>query len=242
MDEAQQKLVFESFGQADSSTTRKYGGSGLGLTISRKLTRLMGGDLGVESEAGVGSKFSFNIVNHLVADIQSTIEIHGAAIASSKLLIVSNSRKGNSILERLCQFLFTKATSLSLPDEQDKIGEIDFSQFDLLLIDRQCIKTLIERVGKPKSLLKNNLVTIVMSEQLIDPGAGEALRNRGLAYSRTLLKPVTLPGLYQAIVRALGLSTKLDRQTVSDDEEYLDALGKLRNAKLLLVEDDLLNQ
>jgi CheY-like chemotaxis protein len=57
-----------------------------------------------------------------------------------------------------------------------------------------------------------------------------------------LLKPVTLPGLYQALIHALGLVTDSDRKTLSDDEEYLDALGKLHNAKILLIEDDILNQ
>jgi len=242
MNKEQQKQSFQSFTQADSSTTRKYGGTGLGLTISKKLSRLMGGDLGVESKVGVGSIFSFNIVNHLIADMQSTIEIHGAAIANSRILIVTNSRKGISILDRLCQFLFTKTTPICLPDDLGKIGKLNFSQFDLLLIDRQCVKALSERVAKPQHLLKNKLTTVVMSEQMIDSGAEKAMQNRGFAFSRTLLKPVTLPGLYQSLVDALGLGTSIDRKTLSDDEEYLGALGKLRNAKLLLVEDNLLNQ
>ena len=83
-------LVFESFSQADASTTRQFGGTGLGLTICRRLTEMMGGAMGVESEPGAGSTFRFSIRAPVVAaDLGPDRGTH-AALAGQRVLIATD--------------------------------------------------------------------------------------------------------------------------------------------------------
>ncbi len=95
--------LFQAFQQADSSTTRKYGGTGLGLVISQRLVELMGGELMVKSEEGVGSDFYFRIPLK-----KSTLQ-EQKSVASGKVLkekiavIVDDNQANRELLEKLCK-------------------------------------------------------------------------------------------------------------------------------------------
>ena len=97
----QQERLFQSFTQADSSTTRKYGGTGLGLVISRRLVRLMGGDLTVESTPGKGTTFSFTARLGVEAQPGRPSRVPPAAVAERPVLVVEDTETSRELLETL---------------------------------------------------------------------------------------------------------------------------------------------
>lgn len=134
-----QGSVFEAFVQADGSTTRHYGGTGLGLTICRRLALLMGGNIGLESEPGVGSTFFFTVPCEISEDIEGS---HPAALSSTipgqRVLIVDDNSTNRLILEEILHSWNIKAVSVQHGSEVRAVLEQATAAgrpFNMMLLD-----------------------------------------------------------------------------------------------------------
>jgi two-component system sensor histidine kinase/response regulator len=134
------EMIFDSFSQADASTTRQFGGTGLGLTISRRLVQLMGGRVWVESELGAGSRFHFTV--HLITETDNAAltrsQTSPVTLQGMKVLIVDDNGTNRLILHKMAEHWGMNPTSVL--DGEQALNELSASEnanhaFGLILTD-----------------------------------------------------------------------------------------------------------
>jgi len=151
MSPEQVSKLFKPFSQADSSTTRKYGGTGLGLTISKKLVELMGGEIGVDSTAGVGSDFYYTINLKVDEKSQHQDEKKNVNLLAKKnVLLVDDNQANLRLLEKLCQRWNMNVVKTTKPElVEDMLADINH-QIDIVILDYQM--PIIDGISLKKKL------------------------------------------------------------------------------------------
>jgi two-component system, sensor histidine kinase and response regulator len=242
--EEQKGKLFQAFSQADMSTTRKYGGTGLGLTISKRLVNMMGGEIWVESEAGKGSEFIFTAKFGLARKfsrrrLEPTVDLRGM-----RVLVIDDNASSREILQSLLETMSFEVTVAASAEEgiAELEKEAKIRPYRLVLMDwkmpgmdgikaTELIKNLPSLPEKPKVII----ATAYGREEVMQ-------RSEKVGVDGFLLKPVGQSVLFDSIMIALGKGAQ-DRETVKrvsgrDEEE----LRKIRGARVLLAEDNEINQ
>ncbi|MBI4799987.1 MAG: response regulator [Desulfarculus sp.] len=245
MTEEQRGRLFQAFSQADTSTTRKYGGTGLGLTISKRLVEMMHGDIWVESQPGQGSEFIFTAVFGLgQVEARRPLQPH-PDLRGLKVLAVDDNQTSLEILEgMLTAMSFEVRTASGGQDALEQIKAASGGQpFDLVLMDWKMPGmdglTASQRIKADATLARQPAIIMVTAY-----GREEVLqRAEKIGLEGFLLKPVSPSMLLDAIMAAFGKEAPGEGKAASRQRgQESRALAGIQGARVLLVEDNEINQ
>jgi two-component system, sensor histidine kinase and response regulator len=229
--EQQRESIFEKFSQADVSTTRKYGGSGLGLSISKSLVGLMNGEVGLKSTPNKGSTFYFDLPFEIV-ESGKTQEWWKNLSGTKVLLIENNQTSANALMKFFENFQIDCSWVDNASDAIKQVGE---TKFDVICVDH----TLPIVDGSHLAGILKGITLEANSKIILMTSSGSVNQNFKNAAHETLSKPI-LPGKFShCIAKALGFQQEIDM------EKQRDAISQPfpdRDVKILLVEDNSANQ
>ena len=245
LNENQVAKLFSSFSQADASTTRKYGGTGLGLTICRQLTDMMGGKIWVESQLGVGSSFVFTATFGLSSEDAALGAPIESELVGMRILVVDDSATYRIVMEQMILNLAFEVELAASGDEAIRLireHDVAGTPFKLVLMDWQMpgldgIATS-KIIKHDHTLLKPPKVVLVSAhdrEEMLQELGGQKLEG-------ILSKPVTASTLLDACMVSMGVAKQ--NTAVTTVSQSLDSMVQpaVRGAKILLVEDNEVNQ
>ena len=239
--EEQKGRLFHAFSQADTSTSRKYGGTGLGLAISQRLAQMMGGDLTLESEPGVGTTFFFSGRYGLQRTQEAPIPSLPEDIRRRPVLIVEDTDSSRELLETFlgswsmpCVSVASAEEGLSLLEKHNRSGGED--PFGMVLLDWMLpgMNGLDAACRIRGSEQTRSLPVVLISAYA---GKEEEARCSEVGVNVFLPKPITASSLYNAIVEAQGLHVQIRRHASDTTLE-----NEFKGTTALLAEDNEANQ
>ncbi len=233
----QKARIFEAFSQADTSITRKYGGTGLGLTISSRFIELMGGQLDLHSEPGEGTTFFFTID---FEEVESNIETSENKFKHLNAIILENPHRSKKQDEYLREYLDYYGVQYTVSDSSDRMSElVKAKKYNLMYIDFDYLDSE-ELLACSK--LPSSLVLLTKSFNM------KKIESLGISPYKTLYEPLTTSKVKRSLeeYKEGGHEREsLQPQKVEKREEELKSFteGEAKfKAKVLVAEDNIINQ
>jgi two-component system, sensor histidine kinase and response regulator len=236
--------LFQPFIQADGSITRKYGGTGLGLTISKQIVEKMGGNLVVSSAPGQGSTFSFTLslsVPQHAKIFRSPTDLRGMHV-----LVVDDLEISRNILTELLGHWGFRVSAAA--DGKEALALLEMAsgpsdQFELVLLDWKMpemdgieVARHVHQLAETHSISRLPVIIMVTAY-----GKAHLLEAAGnVPIDAILTKPVTASGLFDTIIRFQGGQALEQVGTLRPD--LREKLATIQGARILLVEDNAINQ
>jgi two-component system, sensor histidine kinase and response regulator len=234
--------LFQAFSQADGSTTRKYGGTGLGLIISKQLVELMGGNIEVETHAGQGSTFSFTLTLSPATRLKLPQNLPHPELTGLKLLIVEDNATNRDILQT-----HAKSWGMSVDAVASALAALELLRnpinrhfpYDLAIIDMKMAGMngleLGQRIKADSELAR---IPLVMATSTMF--RGEAVEAKKTGFAAYLIKPIRKADLQQCLLNALTPDAELI--LTEDNPATANSQPTSLVAHVLLAEDNPVNQ
>ncbi len=237
--------LFQPFVQADSSTTRHFGGTGLGLSIVRRLVELMGGEVGVSSELGKGSRFFFTLPLQPVRPIVPAAAVRGGE--TGRILVVDDNLTNQTVLASMLTnagYRVSSAGGALAGLQQLESATAEHDPFDMVITDYQMPDMDGAMLGKQivdtPALASTRLVMLTSLDR-----HGDTPRLAALGFAAYLTKPVRVKDLLQAVSKVMSGEPRqwqMDTQPMITRSTLAQSAAQQRfTGHVLLVEDNPVN-
>lgn len=244
--EEQRSNLFQSFQQADTSTTRKYGGTGLGLTISKQLIGMMGGEIGVDSTHGEGSTFWFTARFGRMEKAPKKREIVPETLKGMRTLVVDDNTTFCEVLKNYLQeFTFNVDVAHSGSNALEMINTSSQSEngmYEIIFMDWQMPG--MDGIETAKQIQQNSALAKIPKIIMVTGHGREDVMQMAdeINLNGFLLKPVTHSVLLDSVMEAFGKAVTGKSKTRIHQSDLPKEVDAIRGARLLLVEDNEINQ
>jgi PAS domain S-box-containing protein len=235
--------LFKPFSQVDASTTRQYGGTGLGLVISQRLVEMMGGKISVESKIGEGSSFSFNIFTPYVSKSELIYNKNQQQLLANKRLLIVDDNVIN------CQSLILQIQSFGIiptvaSSGKEALAYLQHQKFDLAILDMEMPEmdglTLAQEIRKLPNCL---LLPLIMLTSIGMAQIDDYAKNGNINFAAYLNKPLKKSYLANIFIKIFSNDVIPKENTLSlTSSQFNSHLAEQLPLKILLAEDNVVNQ